>query len=95
MPFTFIYFNHHTPSSDYYFRFRSLFELLPLRVVEKMRHFYLIKPYFYIKAFDMLGQSNKIFSETYQTLDNCQELIKREGYKVHDFVTFVPEEISE
>lgn len=60
--FTFVYFNQRTPSSDYYFKFKAVFDLIPLRVIEKMRNFYLIKPYFYIKAFDMLGQSNKILA---------------------------------
>jgi hypothetical protein len=62
VPFTFVYFNHHTPSSDYYFKFKYAFDLLPLRVIEKMRSFYLVKPYFYIRAFDMLGHSNKVFA---------------------------------
>jgi hypothetical protein len=60
-----------------------------------MTNFYLVKPYFYIKAYDMLGHSNKIFAERYQTLENCQELLKKMNVKIHDFVTFVPEDISE
>lgn len=65
IPFTFVYFNHKTPSSDFFFKFKAVFDLIPLRVIEKMRNFYLIKPYFYIKAFDWLGHSNKVFAERY------------------------------
>lgn len=43
----------------------------------------------------MLGQSNQVFAQGYKWLESCQELVKREGYNLHDFVTFVPEEISE
>lgn len=52
-------------------RFKNVFDLLPLRVIEMMRTFYLVKPYFYIKAFDMLGQSNRIFAATYCPIDSC------------------------
>lgn len=51
--------------------FKNVFDLLPLRVIEMMRTFYLVKPYFYIKAFDMLGQSNRIFAASYCPIDSC------------------------
>lgn len=67
-PFSFVYFNHKTPASESYFKFKSIFDLLPLRVIEKMKKFYLIKPYAYIKIFDLFGHANPIFSSAYTTL---------------------------
>ena len=56
----------------------------------------MVKPYFYIKAFDYvgLGSVHRMFSSRYLTLDSCQDLVEHLKIPVKDFVTFVPEEIS-
>jgi len=94
--FIFVYFNNETSSSDYYFEFKYILTLLPLRLVENLQDFILVKPYFYIKAHDYvgLGSINKIFSQRYRTLENCRELCAHLKIEEKDFVSFVPEEIS-
>lgn len=61
-----------------------------------MKSFYLVQPYFYIKAYDYigLGSIHKFFGEHYHHVDTCTDLVKYLKITVHDFVTFVPEEIS-
>lgn len=90
--FVLIYFNNETPSSEYYFEFKNILALLPLRIAENLKEFILVKPYFYHKAYDYvgLGSISKQFNERYTTLDSCAELCTRLGITVQDFVSFVP-----
>ena len=69
----FVYFNNETPSSDYYFEFKKILALLPLTILENLKQFILVKPYFYIKAFDYigLGSLNRLFKHRYATIDSC------------------------
>ncbi len=92
-----MYFNNQTPSSEYYFEFKKIFSLIPLSIIERMSAFVLVKPYFYIKAYDYvgLGAINKHCAKHYATVDNCQQLIERLRIPLHDFVLFVPDAISE
>lgn len=64
--------------------------------MENMQQFILVKPNFYIKAYDYvgLGSINRIFTHRYKTMDNCTDLIDYLKISVKDFVTFVPEEIG-
>lgn len=91
-----VYFNNETPSSEYYFEFKNILALLPLRIAEQLKEFILVRPYFYHKAYDYvgLGSISKQFNERYATLDSSAELCARLGITVHDFVSFVPEIIS-
>ena len=70
--------------------------MLPITVLEHLKEFILVKPYFYIKAFDYvgLGTINRLFKHRYITLDSCTQLLEHLNIPVKDFVTFVPEELS-
>ena len=71
-----------------------------MTLLEKIRCFAVVKPNWYIKCFDYLdwvgmGSSFSIAHKGYKTFSNCEELCEHFQIPIHDFVSFVPEEISE
>jgi hypothetical protein len=71
--FSFVYFNHLTPSSEYFKEFKNIFLLLPLSILEKMDAFVLVKPSFYLKALNYLAisKTGSLFNKSYFTVENC------------------------
>jgi hypothetical protein len=71
--------------------------LLPYHITENLKEFILVKPYFYHKAYDYvgLGAINRLFANRHVAFDNCQALLEHLKVPVKDFVSFVPEELSQ
>ena len=91
-----MFFNNKTHSSDYYKEFRNVFLLLPMTMLERMKAFILVKPNFYLKAVNFLfGSANRLFNQRYQQAANCEELCDTLSIPIHEFVSFVPEELAE